>query len=152
MRVPAWSTVLSDPLFTIGYEGLAQQDVLDALKGAGIELLVDVRAVSASRRPGFSKNALKSGVAAQGIDYLHLRDLGTPASGRLAVRQGRFADMRRIFEAHLTTPEAGHDFELLRGLVRDRRCCLLCYERQPHHCHRTILAERLGLPVRHFLT
>lgn len=121
------------------------------MKGAAVDLLVDVRAVSASRRPGFSKNALKSGVAAIGIEYLHLRSLGTPAEGRLAVRTGRHDDMRRIFLAHMETPEAIHEFELLRDLAGRRRCCLLCYERQPHHCHRTIIAERLGLPTRHLL-
>ena len=137
--------------FTIGYEGLAQRDVLDSLHAAQIELLVDVRAVSASRRAGFSKNALRSGVAAIGIDYLHLRGLGTPAEGRLAARTGRYDDMRTIFEAHLATPEAIHELEFLRGLTKARRCCLLCYERQPHHCHRTIVAERLGVPTRHLM-
>jgi uncharacterized protein (DUF488 family) len=139
------------PLYTVGYEGLAQQDVLDALKGAAVELLVDVRAVSASRRAGFSKNALKSGVAAVGIEYLHLRALGTPAAGRLAARTGRFDDMRRIFLDHMETPEAVHEFEMLRELAGRRRCCLLCYERQPHHCHRSIIAERLGISTQHLL-
>jgi uncharacterized protein (DUF488 family) len=138
-------------LFTVGYEGLAQQDVLDALKATAVELLVDVRAVSASRRPGFSKNALRSGVAAVGIDYLHLRGLGTPAEGRAAARSGRYEELRRIFDVHMETPEAIHDFELLRTLSRQRRCCLLCFERQPHHCHRAIIAERLGMPTQHLL-
>ena len=142
---------MPDRLFTVGYEGLAQQDVLDVLRATSVELLVDVRAVSASRRPGFSKNALKSGVAAAGIDYLHLRGLGTPADGRSAARSGRYDDLRRIFDAHMDTPEATHDFELLRTLTRQRRCCLLCYERQPHHCHRMIIAERLDMPTQHLL-
>jgi uncharacterized protein (DUF488 family) len=139
------------PLFTVGYEGLAQRDMLDALAGAGVEVLVDVRAVSASRRPGFAKSALRSGVAGIGIEYLHLRALGTPAAGRLAARSGRYEDMRRIFTAQLETPEAVHEFELLRGLAGRQRCCLLCYERQPHHCHRLVIAERLGLRTRHLL-
>ncbi|WP_027134915.1 DUF488 domain-containing protein [Geminicoccus roseus] len=142
---------MPEPVFTVGYEGLAQRDVLDALKGAAVELLVDVRAVSTSRRAGFSKNALKTGVAAIGIEYLHLRALGTPAQGRLAARSGRYDELRRIFEAHMETPEAVHEFEMLRGLAAGRRCCLLCYERQPHHCHRAIIAERLDLPTRHLL-
>ncbi|WP_191060638.1 DUF488 domain-containing protein [Geminicoccus harenae] len=142
---------MTEPLFTIGYEGLAQRDVLDALTGAGVEMLVDVRAVSASRRPGFAKNALRSGVAAIGVEYLHLRALGTPAAGRLAARTGHYDDMRRIFTAHLETPEAVHEFELLRELAGRRRCCLLCYERQLHHCHRLVIAERLDLPTRHLL-
>jgi hypothetical protein len=60
-----------------------------------------------------------------GIGYLHLRGLGTPADGRLAARTGRYADMRRIFEAHLATPEPTHELEALRSLVCQKRCCLL---------------------------
>jgi uncharacterized protein (DUF488 family) len=51
----------------------------------------------------------------------------------------------------MESPEAIHDLELLRTLSRQRRCCLLCYERQPHHCHRAIIAERLGMPTQHLL-
>ena len=46
--------------------------------GAGVKLLVDVRAVASSRRPGFSKNQLAAGLDERGISYLHLRGLGTP--------------------------------------------------------------------------
>ena len=134
---------MAGELFTIGYEGVAQQHVLEALQGADVELLVDVRAIAASRRPGFAKTALKTGVASVGIGYLHLRGLGTPADGRLAARTGRYADMRRIFEAHLATPEPTHELEALRSLVGQKRCCLLCFERQPHHCHRLVIAEHL---------
>jgi hypothetical protein len=37
------------------------------------------------------------------------------------------------------------------ALAGHRRCCLLCYERQPHHGPRAIIAERLDLPARHLL-
>ena len=142
---------MAGELFTIGYEGVAQQHVLDALKSAGVEMLVDVRAIAASRRPGFAKSALKAGVASVGIDYLHLRALGTPADGRLAARTGRYDDMRRIFEAHLATPEPTHELEALRGLIGQKRCCLLCFERQPHHCHRLVVAEHLAPASLHHL-
>lgn len=76
-------------LFTIGYEGATPGAVADALAGAGVELLVDIRAVANSRRPGFSKRALAAGVEERGVGYLHLRALGTPAEGRAAARAGR---------------------------------------------------------------
>ena len=90
-------------VFTIGYQESNPEAVIGTLAAAGVSLLVDVRAVAASRRPGFSKRQLAAGVATVGIDYLHLRGLGTPPDGRLAARTGRYADMRRIFEAHLAT-------------------------------------------------
>lgn len=137
---------------TIGYEQATQDALLATLKAAGIELLVDVRAVAASRRPGFSKRQLAAGAEAAGIGYLHLRGLGTPAEGRLAARKGQPQRMRAIFEAHLLTPAAQADLaELARLVATGRRVCLLCLERNPAHCHRSIVAEalreRLGAEV-----
>ncbi len=142
------------PLFTIGYEQVSSQAVLDALSRAGVDLLVDVRAVAASRRAGFSKTLLAAGVASRAIGYLHLRGLGTPAEGRQAARSGRHAEMRRIFAEHLATPTAQQQLDELTGLVRaGRRACLLCFERHPEHCHRQIIAdlvcERVGVRVEH---
>ena len=65
-------------LATIGYEKATLDDVIGRLQAAGVELLIDVRAVAASRRAGFSKTLLAATLQAHGIDYLHLRALGTP--------------------------------------------------------------------------
>ncbi|MFO1049389.1 MAG: DUF488 domain-containing protein [Geminicoccaceae bacterium] len=132
-------------VFTVGYQEATPDAVIGTLASAGVGLLVDVRAVAASRRPGFSKRQLAAGVATAGIDYLHLRGLGTPADGRLAARTGRYADMRRIFEAHLATDGAGAELDELATLVTTGRpVCLLCFERHADHCHRRILGERLA--------
>src|SRR5665811_2084876 len=89
-------------LFTIGYEQSAKS-VLDELEQAGVKLLVDVRAVAASRRPGFSKNQLATGLDERGISYLHLRGLGTPKDGRDAARSGKFDVSHKIYAKHLKT-------------------------------------------------
>ena len=65
-------------LFTIGYEQTPAKSVLDELEQAGVKLLVDVRAIASSRRPGFSKSQLAAGLDERGISYVHLRGLGTP--------------------------------------------------------------------------
>lgn len=130
------------PVFTIGYEQATVPSVLDVMSHAGVELLVDVRAVAASRRPGFSKRQLAAHVDERGIGYVHLRDLGTPAEGRTAARAGRHALMREIFDAHMRTPQAQAELDELIGLVRaGRSVCLLCFERHPDHCHRSIVAR-----------
>jgi uncharacterized protein (DUF488 family) len=141
-------------LATIGYQGATIASVLEALAGAGIELLVDVRAVAGSRRPGFSKTPLAANLRGAGIEYLHLRGLGTPAPGRAAARAGRFDDMRAIFLEHLRTPEARAELDALADIVEGgRRVCLLCFEADPAHCHRTLVAKALGdlvpIEVRH---
>jgi uncharacterized protein (DUF488 family) len=130
-------------LFTIGYEGKTQAEFLDELAEAGVELLIDVRAVASSRRPGFSKTALANGLRERGIDYLHLRALGTPADGRQAARAGRVAEMRSIYAGQLETPEAGLAMEQALAEASARRCALLCYEREAPDCHRSMLAERM---------
>ena len=117
-------------------------DFLDALRDARVELLVDVRAVTSSRRPGFSKNRLAATLDETGIGYLHLRGLGTPAEGRAAARSGRHAEMRRIFGEYMKEPQARGDLETLLGIVRSgRRVCLLCFEADAAHCHRAIVAD-----------
>lgn len=132
-------------LATIGYEGAPQDAVFDALEKAGVELLVDVRAVTSSRRPGFSKSHLAAGLPERGIEYLHLRGLGTPKEGRMAARSGDEKGLRRVFGAHMKTPEARHDYEALLDLLRrGKKICLMCYEHDPATCHRTIIAERVG--------
>jgi len=133
------------PFFTIGYEKATSAAVLDSLKQAKVKVLVDVRAVSSSRRPGFSKRQLAAGLDDNGIDYLHLRGLGTPKEGRLAARSGDLATLFKIYEKHLKTPQAREELDELTALVRaGRRVCLLCYERDPHVCHRRRIAELLS--------
>jgi uncharacterized protein (DUF488 family) len=131
-------------VFTIGYEHATSAAVLDALAQAKVALLVDVRAVAASRRPGFSKRQLAAGLDETGIGYLHLQGLGTPKEGRLAARSGDAASMLRIYETHLKAPQAREQLDELTALVKSgRRVCLLCYERDPRQCHRRRIAELL---------
>jgi uncharacterized protein (DUF488 family) len=131
------------PLFTIGYEGKTPDEFLSQLRDARVELLIDIRAVAASRRPGFSKTALAASVQESGIDYVHFRTLGTPAAGREAARKGRTAEMRLIYAGQLATPEAELAFEQALAAASERRAALLCYEADAAGCHRRMLAERM---------
>lgn len=131
------------PLATIGYEGALQAEVIKKLWVAGVRLLIDVRAVAASRRPGFSKSILAASLAQAGIGYRHLRALGTPKAGRTAARAGRTAEMHAIYEAHLEEPEAQAELALAAELARETPSALLCYEADAARCHRTIVARKL---------
>lgn len=141
-------------LWTIGYARSTPDGLITTLRAAGIALLVDIRAVPASRRPGFSKGALAAALREAGIAYRHLKGLGTPAAGREAARAGRLERFEAIFRTHLESLEAQADLAELEALLRSgARLCLLCLEADPAHCHRAIVAEelrhRLGLEVRH---
>lgn len=130
-------------LSTIGYEGKTLDELLGELKQAGVALVLDVRAVAASRRPGFSKTALGNALRENGIDYRHYRALGTPAAGREAARKGRTAEMRAIYAVQLETPEAELAMEQVLDDAGERHAALLCFEREAAGCHRSMLVERM---------
>lgn len=126
-------------LFTIGYEGTTQAELIGVLQRAGVQRVIDVRAVPLSRKPGFSKNVLAADLKEAGIDYVHLKALGTPPEGREAARRGKFDEMERIYAGQLETPEAAAQSAHLVALTREKPSALLCFERDPSHCHRTPL-------------
>jgi uncharacterized protein (DUF488 family) len=135
--------VSDHPIFTIGYEQATQAAVVAALRGAGVEVLADVRYLPLSRRPGFSKSSLRAAVEEAGIEYRHLRDLGTPAEGRAAARRGDHATLARVYAGQLELPEALKQLAELRALAEAKRVCLLCYERDAAVCHRSLLFDAL---------
>jgi uncharacterized protein (DUF488 family) len=131
------------PLATIGYESAPQAKVIDALKAAGVEVLIDVRAVAASRRAGFSKGLLSSSLEDAGIRYVHLRELGTPKEGRMAARKGKTAVMREIFKAHMAEPAARLQLAQAIEIAKANKVALLCYEADHRGCHRSIVVEHM---------
>ncbi len=138
-------------IFTIGYEGATVAEFIDALSKAGVERLIDVRALPLSRRPGFSKTPLKAALQEVGIDYVHLRALGTPADGRAAARAGRNDELKRIYASQLELPEAIAQGAIMLELAAEKPSALLCFERDPAVCHRTLLLDAVapGAPVEH---
>ena len=131
-------------IFTIGYEGTTVSDFLAALEKAKVERVIDVRALPLSRRPGFSKSPLKAALEEEGIEYFHLKALGTPSEGRTAARAGRDQDLKRIYAGQLELPEAIAQAAQMIELAREKPSALLCMEREPAHCHRTLLLEAVA--------
>src|SRR4029453_7648115 len=128
-------------IFTIGYEGSTVGEFIAALKQACVSQVIDVRALPLSRRPGFSKSPLRAALEEAGIEYVHLKALGTPAEGRTAARAGRHADLERIYAGQLELPEAMAQSAQMLELAREKPSALLCMERDPAHCHRTLLLK-----------
>ena len=138
---------------TIGYEQSNIDQFIATLVGAGVEQIIDVRELPLSRKKGFSKQSLAAMLAASGIDYVHLRELGDPKPGRLAARAGDYPQFRRIFNQHMRTREAKFGLESAAQLARSKRSALLCFEREHTVCHRSIVADALhlgyGFEIRH---
>jgi uncharacterized protein (DUF488 family) len=131
------------PLYTIGYEGRTVKDLLSVLKQAKVERVVDVRQLPLSRKPSFSKSALATFLPSRGIEYFSFPLLGTPPAIRNHYKQnGDFARLRRNYLVYLDTQ--GPEIAALRELAAQGGCALLCFERDPAKCHRSILAEVLA--------
>lgn len=129
-------------IFTIGYEGAALGDFLTTLEAAGVRQLLDVRELPNSRRKGFSKNPLREALTRAGIDYVHERALGSPRELRVRLREDK--ELTRFFSAYreyLATQHALLDTiaDSISGPV-----ALMCYERNPAECHRSVVATALA--------
>ena len=109
-------------LLTIGYQGCTIAEVLAELRRARVSLLIDVRAVAQSRKPGFSKRQLAAGLDEQGIAYVHLQGLGTPKPGRDAVRAGHPERMEPIFREHMTSDRAQAELAQAKGAGAGETC------------------------------
>lgn len=131
-------------IFTIGYEATTMTEFIAALKAAGVEQIIDVRAVPLSRRPGFSKNVLAASLKEAGIGYVGLKALGTPKAGRDAAKKGDVAMLEAVYEGQLELPEAQLQAAQMRELAAEKPSALLCFERDPSHCHRTLLLAAEG--------
>ncbi|WP_395000701.1 DUF488 family protein [Sphingomonas sp.] len=131
-------------IFTIGYEATTMGEFIAALTSAGVQRVIDVRALPLSRRPGFSKTPLRGALAEVGIDYVHLRALGTPPAGREAARKGRQAELEEIYAGQLELPEAIAQGAEMVALAAGALSALLCFERAPGGCHRSLLIKAVA--------
>ena len=138
-------------LSTIGYEGSSLGDFLENLKLAGVDLLLDIRELPASRRKGFSKTALREALEVAGIKYRHEPMLGSPREIRHQLRKHRdYATFFSKFNHHLETQD--YRIRELVGTLTGH-IALLCFERNHEECHRTPVAEKFaeitGIRPRH---
>lgn len=131
-------------LYTIGYEGAVIEDFLATLSACGVGQVIDIRDVPVSRKKGFSKSALAEALSANGITYTHLKDLGDPKPGREAARRGEFAEFKKIFARHLKSKSAQNALAVAVASAEAMVSCLLCFERSPTNCHRTIVATAMA--------
>jgi len=132
------------PIFTIGYEGTDLDSFVETLKAVGVDCLADVRAVPISRKKGFSKKALSARLEREGIRYIHFVGLGNPKSGRDAAKAGHYLRFKKIFESHMMTDGARASLKEVMAIANARLTCLLCFERDPRLCHRSIVAAEMS--------
>jgi hypothetical protein len=136
---------------SIGYERYRlNTDFAARLRRARIERLIDVRQLPISRRRGYAKSALGDALAADGIEYVHMRSLGNPKPTRDLYKSGRTAEGRAGYEEYLLN-EQRDALDLLAEQLAAKRCALMCVEHDTAVCHRDVifsaLRDELGLAL-----
>ena len=137
-------------IFTIGYEGRTPDALLRVLQSNGVGRLVDVREIANSRKTGFSSGALNDFLKKHGIEYIHLKGLGSPQSDRHRLHMDNdFASFSTKFQKVLGSRK--DDLNLLVSLAVEKPTAIMCFELDASRCHRSIIASRvldLGFEVK----
>ena len=135
-------TLRTTLFFTIGYEQTEPSNFLKLLRDHQINLVVDVRQMPLSRKKGFSKNQLCALLGEEGIDYQHIQTLGAPKLLRNRLREnGSWYEYVKGYEKVLA--QRREDVLTLIEHAKERRICLLCFERKAEECHRSLIAREM---------
>ena len=127
-------------IFTIGYEGYSIQEFVSRLKSMNVSVLYDVRWLPLSRKEGFSKSSLKKYLENAGIEYQHLKELGTPKE--LREKLYSTGDYETFFSEYASI--AAKHQELIQKIVdsnHTKNVCIMCFEHDPSKCHRSVVSR-----------
>lgn len=131
-------------LYTAGYEGSTIEKFVGTMRRAGVVRVIDVRRTPLSRKKGFSKTALKEALTAEGLEYVHFRELGCPQYIRDRYKVDKDWNWYQI-HFYLYLDDVAKELQELSGLIESGSSCLLCFEENPLLCHRSLIATRLRL-------
>ena len=128
-------------VFTIGYEKRNIKNFIKVLKINKIKLLVDIRANGFSHKRDFSNSIFVKNLKEAGIDYLAIRELGSPKELREGLKKYGY---KWFFDKYRDYIKGKMDeIDKLEKIISKRRSCLMCFELYPEHCHRSIVSEKL---------
>jgi len=139
-------------VYSVGYEGMMLDGLLNLLLKTGIARLIDVRCNPVARRFGFHKSTMERHCQDVGISYVHVPELGIPSSWRASLDD--LSSYERLFERYEgeVLPLQGSSIKALAAMLGEKPSALMCMEADPVCCHRTRLARRVaqltGLPLR----
>lgn len=137
----ATQTLTKAKIFTVGYEGVSIEKFIRKLVEKKIQRIIDVRCNPISRKPGFSKTALRTRLQEAGIEYVHIRELGIPSSLRKSLQtDDDYSSLFAYYEDQIL-PNATEKIAEAIALLEEMPSAFLCFEEDPKHCHRTRLAH-----------
>ena len=134
-------------LYTIGHGDRQLEDLVRVLRGQAIETLVDIRSHPASRRhPQFDRGALKEELERRGMTYLWAgRQLGGLRRPRSDSPHGALPVGLRGYADHMESAQFARAITRLLDLAASSTAAVMCAERDPAHCHRSLLADHLSV-------
>lgn len=141
--------------YTVGHSNHEEADFLALLRGAGVELVVDVRRHPSSRRlPHFDRSALAASLKEAGIGY---EWMGEGLGGRrepnpASVNDAWEDEQARGYADHMASEEFARALAELERLGSKRRTVIMCAEADWHQCHRRLVSDALAArnrPVLH---
>jgi uncharacterized protein (DUF488 family) len=132
-------------LFTIGHSNGTSEHFADLLAEHGIDVIADVRSSPYSAwNPQFNRESLQAFLKARGVNYVFLGD-------ELGARRGEpecYDDAGRVhYDRVARTPAFSRGIGRLAELAAGHRVALMCAEKDPLTCHRTILICRFTKDV-----
>lgn len=129
--------------YTIGYQSLQVDGLLNRLLECGIKSIIDTRNNPISRRYGFHKSSLSKLSGLLGVKYEHCPEVGVPSSWRQELHtDNEYKTLFKKYEREVLK-EAGATVERLAEGMQHEQTVLLCRESLAKHCHRTVLARQL---------
>ena len=143
-------------IYTVGHSNRTLPELVAILLGGGIEALVDVRAHPGSRRnPQFNQAPLRAALAQAGIDYRWAGEhLGGMRKATANSPHRALASNIRGYAEHMHSDAFRDAVEELQQLADRAQACIMCAERDPASCHRSLIADHLlcaGDSVTHLL-
>jgi uncharacterized protein (DUF488 family) len=132
-------------VYTVGYEGIMVDALLDLLLRKGIRRLIDVRCNPIARRYGFHKATICKLCNDVGIEYFHFPSLGIPSAWRADLSD--HASYARLFERYQNEilPRHSGAIDTVGRLVAESPSAIMCMEADHHCCHRSRLAAEVAL-------
>jgi uncharacterized protein (DUF488 family) len=141
------------PIYTVGHSNHPAEHLLALLQRHHVTALADVRSTPYSRfNPQFRRDALAASLASSGIEYVFLgEELGARSKDRSCYENDGRVSYQKLAASELFR----QGIERLLELASTRRVAIMCAEKDPLDCHRTILVARelvkRGVPIAHIL-
>ncbi len=144
-------------IYTIGHSTRPIEEFIALLQANGVTQLADIRTVPRSRHnPQYNRDTLPASLAAAGIEYVYLQDLGglrhaAKVSPNMGWRNASF----RGYADYMQTPDFATALDQLIALASDKPTAIMCAEAVPWRCHRSLVADALlvrGIPVEEIIS